>query len=196
MVINKIPTPFSVVILPSFLVAGAFTLAVSLSYLGLLFVILGSSRLVNFQVMMLGPWLLALLAGFFLQLFLYFYHRRYAKFAHALNESQKMPVAAASSLTGVGMLACCVHRIFEILPFLGLGAIGMFFGRLQIQFLELGIAANIVGILFMMSVIQRHRLYANSQNVLFSIINYRIAMQITIVMAILYLSFSVVKGLI
>jgi hypothetical protein len=175
---------------PSIVLSALIVSAFSLSYYGLLVFLMGGIRMANAQLALYGPWMIILLTGFTFQMFLFFYQQRYGKFFSTACDHTGKQMVASSGTTGVAMLACCAHHVVDIMPFVGLGAVGVFFGRFQFQFIELGIVSNVLGSLFMLSGIQKHRLYPDSLAVFFSKIDFK---QMLIVFAYIgagYLIFS------
>jgi hypothetical protein len=178
------------VIYPSVAYAIVASTAVTSSYYGLLVLLMGGTRMANAQFATYGPWMAVLLFGFTIQMTLFLYQRRYSRFLNTACDDQTRQMAASGGVTGTAMLACCAHHLFEILPFLGLGAFGLFFGKYHVQFIELGIASNLVGSLFMLSAIQKHGLYLNSNNLVFSSLSFKKIMVVAIYLSIAYLIFS------
>lgn len=63
--------------------------------------------------------------------------------------------ATSGSMSTASMIACCVHHITDVIPILGISAIGIFLLEFQPAFLLLGIVSNLVGIVFIMSIAQK-----------------------------------------
>ena len=191
--INDTSVFFTKVFAPAIIFALLITTAISLSYFGLLVWLMGGVRLAKIQLMTFAPWMSLLALGFSIQLFLFFYERRFAlNLAIACDMHNKQMVTNGVTTT-TAMLACCVHHVLEVLPFIGLGVVGMFFGRYQILFLELGIVSNLLGILFMLTNIQKHKLYLQGAQFLFKWPNYRLLLTVAIYVSISYLLFSFLR---
>jgi hypothetical protein len=98
-------------------------------------------------------WLVALAAGFGVQVALYAHIKRAAREAKGGAE-----VAASGGISAGAMLACCSHYLTNILPIVGISAFSMFLTKYQTSFLVLGIFSNIVGMTYMLYFMQRHGL--------------------------------------
>ncbi len=106
------------------------------------------------QLAQLGFWITLLAAGFGLQLGLYAFVRGRLRRRRATAE-----VAATGGLSTGAMIACCAHHLVDVLPVLGLTAAAIFLTRYQLGFLVLGVGANLLGVVVMLGIIQRHGLY-------------------------------------
>src|SRR3989344_650866 len=102
-------------------------------------------------------WILLLIIGFGIQIGLYTYIKSYTKLKSILGI--KGNIVATGSVSTASMLACCAHHLSDILPIIGLSAAVVFFNKYQILFLEIGILSNIMGIVYMLRIIQKHNLY-------------------------------------
>ncbi len=100
-------------------------------------------------------WIMALAAGFGIQIGLYSYVRTGIKQKSA-NAGKS--VAAAGSVSGTSMVLCCLHHVTDAIPILGLSAAALFLTQYQTLFLFLGVLSNIVGIAMMLEIIQKHQL--------------------------------------
>ena len=115
------------------------------------FVVVGSlqgyahaiDRFVRFWYLMIP-----LLIGFGFQIGFFSYIRNSIKMGSGT-------VAASSSVSTVSMIACCLHHITDIIPFLGVSIIGVFLLEYQPAFLVVGIFSNIVGILLMFNIAKK-----------------------------------------
>lgn len=89
--------------------------------------------------------IVSLALGFGIQVGLYGYLKA------ALRE-QKAPGAALAvtgTTTTAAMISCCAHYLVNVLPVLGAAGIATFAAAYQTEFLWLGIAMNLAGIVFM-----------------------------------------------
>ncbi|MBS3149461.1 hypothetical protein J4455_02085 [Candidatus Woesearchaeota archaeon] len=102
-------------------------------------------------------WILFLVIGFGIQIGLYTYIRSYIKLKSILGI--KGNIAATGSVSTASMLACCAHHLSDILPIIGLSAAAIFFNKYQILFIIIGLLSNIMGIVYMLRIIQKHNLY-------------------------------------
>ena len=64
---------------------------------------------------------------------------------------------AGGTTSTVAMVACCAHHVTDVLPVLGLTAAATFLAKYQIQFMIVGLATNLVGIVVMLTIILRER---------------------------------------
>jgi len=76
-----------------------------------------------------------------------------------LNIAIKTKAQASMKTSGVAstgaMLACCVHHLTDVTPFLGLAGLSIFLTRYQVPILTLGIGVNIIGIVVMLKHLKR-----------------------------------------
>ena len=91
-------------------------------------------------------------AGFGIQL---------ALFTHIRSFGQSCNAVATTSVTGGSMVACCLHHVTDFIPFLGVGA-GLFLSQLTEIFFIIGSASSIIGVAWMLSIIQKNRIYPES----------------------------------
>jgi len=140
--------------------AGALLLLVF--YFSLLTLVQSFSHAVE-QFRYLWYWILLLAFGFGIQAALYTYVRNEA--------SASASVAASGGVSGMSMVACCAHHLTDILPVLGLSALSIFLTRYQTFFIVIGVLSNLNGIIYMLSIIQKHSL-AGSSPLLNSILKY------------------------
>ncbi len=82
-------------------------------------------------------------------------------FAHIRHHGRNCNALAGTSVTGGSMVACCLHHVTDFIPFLGIGAI-LFLSQLTEIFFMIGAASSIIGVAWMLSVIQKNRLYPES----------------------------------
>ncbi len=98
-------------------------------------------------------WIVALTAGFGIQLALFSYIK-----IHIRQEltGATAEVAASGGVSTGSMIACCAHYLTNVLPLLGMSAVAVFLTKYQTSFLLLGLMSNITGITFMLYFAQRH----------------------------------------
>lgn len=143
------------------------------------------------QLMIMWYWFLLLSIGFGVQLGLYSYIKLVKKSNMTAATAE---ITATGGVTTGSMIACCAHHIVDILPFLGLSAAAVFLVQYQIPLIQLGIFSNIIGIIQMLSIIQKYSLHQN--NGVFKSIFYLNMVKvrnITIIVAILILIFSFIR---
>lgn len=97
--------------------------------------------------------MLPLVIGFGVQVGLFSYIHSSAKAVSSAG------VATSGGVSTVSMVACCAHHLTDVLPLIGLTAFALFLTQYQNFFIVLGILSNIVGILFMLGIIQSKKLY-------------------------------------
>ena len=65
--------------------------------------------------------------------------------------------AAGGGMSAVAMVACCVHHVTDVLPLVGLTVAATFLANWKVPFMIAGLATNLAGIGFMLSVLLRER---------------------------------------
>lgn len=106
------------------------------------------------QFLAIKYWMGALFFGFGLEVGLFWFVRLLIK------KSQAQRVAVASGgVSGATMIACCVHHLTDFAPILGLSALSIFLAKYQLYLLSLAILFNVFGILYMLRIIKKHKLY-------------------------------------
>lgn len=89
-------------------------------------------------------YIVALAAGFGTQVGLYQYLRQAIR--NGRGAGKVLVVTGANST--VAMISCCAHYLVNILPILGATGILAVIGQYQIEFFWVGLAANILGIVY------------------------------------------------
>ena len=110
------------------------------------------------QFVTLSPWMVPLVAGFGIQVGIFFYTREYISLAKK-GFLHKGPVAASAGVSTGSMIACCAHHAVEVLPIIGLSAAAVFLSRFQTFLLGVGIVSNLVGTVYMLNNVKKHSLY-------------------------------------
>lgn len=80
-------------------------------------------------------------------------------FFSCFRSSMKMSsksTATSGGVSGVSMVACCAHHVTDMIPLIGMSALGLFLLQYQSSFLVLGIVSNVVGIMFMMNTAKKN----------------------------------------
>lgn len=108
-------------------------------------------------------WMVPLVVGFGLQVWLFVYGRTLAKGGAAPHASGVMASGGAST---VSMVACCSHYLSNVLPLLGLTGLSLFLSSYQTLFLLAGLLSNLVGITYLLGVMGRHKLFAADGQIL------------------------------
>jgi YHS domain-containing protein len=122
------------------LLAGAAMLGL---YFGVLTLVAGWPYAVE-QFADWWPYVVALAAGFGIQVGLFAYLRRAA---HAAASGKVM--AATGTSSGVAMLSCCTHYLVNLLPVVGTTGLVSFIGAYQVELFWFGIASNLAGVAYM-----------------------------------------------
>ena len=99
-------------------------------------------------------WIVPLTVGFGIQVGLYSHIR--AAFRARVDTAATGSVAASGGISTTSMIACCLHHLTDVLPILGLSAATVVLIQYQSIFMALGLLSNIVGITFMLMVMQQH----------------------------------------
>lgn len=73
----------------------------------------------------------------------------YTKLSVAIKTKAQASMKASGVTSAGAMLACCVHHLTDVVPFLGLAGLSIFLTRYQTPILTFGIGMNIIGILVM-----------------------------------------------
>ncbi len=107
-------------------------------------------------------WILFLVAGFGLQVGLYFYIKE--SFRSKQIASPTAAVVTSGGVSTGSMIACCLHHLVDVLPLMGLATAATFLTQYQLWFIFLGILSNFVGIVIMLEIIQKHNLAGNFLN--------------------------------
>ncbi|MEW6635393.1 MAG: hypothetical protein AB1425_01110 [Actinomycetota bacterium] len=91
----------------------------------------------------------AIVAGFGTQVGLFTYLR--GMHTHAAAGG----VAASTGTSTAAMLACCAHHLADVLPIVGLSGAAVFLNAYKMPLLWVGIAMNVVGILYLLRKIRQ-----------------------------------------
>jgi hypothetical protein len=109
------------------------------------------------EIKVLGIWIALLTTGFGIQTGLFVYVRGSLK-ARATAQATAS-IAITGGMSATAMVACCMHHITSFLPILGLSAASLFLIKYQSFFLAIGVASNLLGITYMLRLIQKQELY-------------------------------------
>lgn len=101
--------------------------------------------------------MIPLIAGFGLQVGLYSYSRHYSRMMRS-----SASVAASGGISAGSMIACCLRHVTDVLPIIGFTAVASMLTAYQQFFISIGLLSNVVGILTILGVIQKHHLYDSS----------------------------------
>lgn len=125
-------------------------------------------------------WISALVVGFGAQVGIYYYI--HASLMQRQAEATAS-VAAAGGMSTTAMIACCAHHLSDVLPLIGLSAAAVVLVKYQLLFIIMGVLSNIVGIVFMLSIVQQHSLYGEGRLGLIFRQDLNRAFKITLVLA-------------
>ncbi len=101
-------------------------------------------------------WVLILTIGFGTQVGLYSYIKIKLKKSRAI----KAELVTSSAVSTGSMVACCAHNLVNLLPIIGISALGIFLVQFQIPFILLGLFFNLFGLTMMLSIIKKHELFS------------------------------------
>jgi Cu+-exporting ATPase len=125
-------------------VAGAVAFAALFAlYLGLLTAVSGWAFTVD-QLEAYWPFILALAAGFGLQIGLY---SRLKQVVAAVS-AHRTVVAASGTTSTVAMVSCCAHYLTSVLPIVGASGLAALAAQYQVELFWLGLAASAAGTAF------------------------------------------------
>ncbi|HEY5983648.1 MAG TPA: hypothetical protein VIU38_09260 [Anaerolineales bacterium] len=142
-----------------FIPAAAFVIGTVLMagvYLGALTLLEGGSYAV-FQFGRDQRYVLPIIVAFGIQAALYsiMRFRLYAPATPTAASGLMMGTSGGTSATA--MVACCLHHAVNVLPVLGISAAAAFLARYQRPFMQVGLAMNLAGIIFMVATLQSAR---------------------------------------
>ncbi|MBR9680394.1 MAG: hypothetical protein GOU98_01055 [Candidatus Altiarchaeota archaeon] len=92
-------------------------------------------------------WIIALSFGFGIQAYLYTKIN-----THIKDNKGKVEMATSGGVSMASMVACCAHRLTDVLPIIGVSAASLFLMKYQTFFLAIGLFSNIFGIFMMLKV--------------------------------------------
>jgi hypothetical protein len=76
----------------------------------------------------------------------------------SLQEKHSAVLPSSSGVvSGTAMLACCAHHLVDVLPILGISGAAIFLTQYQRLFLVLGLSINLLGIAYMVHLLQKHK---------------------------------------
>ncbi len=122
-------------------------------YTALLYALNGPEHTLE-QFRKFGVFIVLLAAGFGVQTGLFLFARTELK-----NRLSAAQFAATGSVSGGSMIACCLHHATDVLPLVGLSGLALFATEYTLFFLVLGVLSNLVGIAFMLSMLQKHNAF-------------------------------------
>ena len=128
----------------------------SLALLGIYFLLVGLISGFGFaweQFARYWYFILGLSAGFGIQISLY------SRLRELVGKNSNRGVVAVSGTTStLAMVSCCSHYLVNVLPFLGISGVLTLISQYQIQFFWVGLTANFLGILYLVSRLRKVRM--------------------------------------
>lgn len=128
-------------------------LAMSGFYLAIMFLTMPSAREVWENFSQFWYLIVGIIIGFGGQIGLWVYLKNYHKI---LQASGAVP-GTSGAVSGGAMLACCAHHLADVLPILGLSGAAIFLAQYQKPFLIVGLAVNLAGIAYMLSLLNKYQ---------------------------------------
>jgi hypothetical protein len=122
------------------------------------------------ELIALGLWIALLSLGFGIQTGLFTYVRGSLRARASARATAS--IAASGSMSATAMVACCMHHLADILPIIGISAASLFLIKYQSIFLAIGVGSNLVGITFMLRLIQNQELYEPDQGILGKVLKF------------------------
>ena len=127
-------------------------LGMSLFYLGIMFLTMKSAHVVWFNFIQFWYLIIGIIIGFGVQIGLWVYVKNYPQ-----HNGTGAVAGVSGATSGSAMLACCAHHVADILPILGFVGIGAWLTQYQRPILILGLSINILGIMYMLRVLEKHK---------------------------------------
>jgi len=109
-------------------------------------------------------WMIPLIVGFGLQIGMFFYVKS------EMHKKAGAQAAASTGISAASMVACCAHHISDIAPFLGIAAFAVFFTKYQPILLLAGILSNILGIVYMMTLMETNTSKPKIKKIFYSLL--------------------------
>jgi hypothetical protein len=141
--------------------ANGLIASISLSGIYFIFLLLigGIEHALGF-ISSLWYWLAIIIAGFGLQFGLYTYIRQKIK-----SRAATVEVSTSMGVSTGSMVACCLHLAVNLFPLIGLSALTIVLTTYQTPIILIGVFSNIIGVVFMISVIKKHKLYSEDSKI-------------------------------
>lgn len=133
------------------------SIAMSGFYLLIMFLTMPSASEVWYKFSQFWYLISGIIIGFGSQIGLWVYIKNYHQAHHP---SGALP-GASGAFSGGAMVACCAHHLVDILPILGLSAATIFLAQYQKPFLIIGLSINLLGIAYMLSLLDKHKKIIN-----------------------------------
>lgn len=140
----------------SFFIGLLASLSLVIFYFVVMLLFTGSPPIAISQIKDLWPWFTILVIGFGAQFGLFIYLKSLIKSASSVM------TAANTGVSGFSMIACCAHHLTDVLPLFGLAGLSLFLTRYQVWLLGVGIASNLIGIIYISRQIRKHLSYVQN----------------------------------
>ena len=131
-------------------------LLAALALLGIYFLLVGLISGLGFAWEQFGRYwyfILALAAGFGIQISLY------SRLRELVGKNSNRGVVMVSGTTSTfAMVSCCSHYLVNVLPILGISGVLTLVAQYQIQLFWVGLTANFLGILYLVSRLRKVRM--------------------------------------
>lgn len=123
------------------------TLGLLLFYFLTMRLLAGSREVAFSQFRSLWYFMLLLSIGFGIQAGLYTNLRSKMK-----NSISKGIMTGSTATSTISMITCCTHHLTDVLPIIGLSAISVFLVNYQVPLLLIGIASNVIGVIYLLRI--------------------------------------------
>ena len=117
-------------------------------------------------------WILSLSLGLGIQSALFTFIRRGLKGKE--KNAARSTLAASGGVSTGAMVACCLHHLSDIVPFLGLPILAVTLQKYQTFFFLIGVLSNFFGILMMLRMMRNHGLIQTKNFSKFLILKLRV----------------------
>ena len=121
-------------------------------YLAIMFLTMKSAYVVWDNFFQFWYLIVGIIIGFGVQIGLWVYVKNYPK-----HDGTGTIAGVSGATSGSAMLACCAHHVADILPILGFVGIASWLTQYQRPVLILGLSVNILGIMYMLRVLEKHK---------------------------------------
>lgn len=101
-------------------------------------------------------WIIALSIGLGIQAILFSQIRK--RLIRGEKTVARSTLAASGGLSTGSMVACCLHHLADVIPFLGLPILAVTLQKYQTLFFVIGVLSNLFGILVMLRLILKYEL--------------------------------------
>ena len=104
-----------------------------------------------------------MIAAFGVQMALYVVLKKRLFVPVASTGPSGVMTGASGGMSSVAMVACCVHRVTDLAPILGVTALATFLTDYRMTFMGVGLASSLIGTLVMLFILRRERRKAVNQ---------------------------------